>query len=115
MAAGWDTRPPMAILKWLLVLALVFYGGIGAVLYFAQRAMMYLPDTARTPPAAAGLPEAEEVMLATADGERVIAWHVPPRGNKPVVVYFHGNGAALSLRAGRFKDLIADGTGLVAL
>src|SRR5258708_36844401 len=115
MAAGWDTRPPMAILKWLLVLALVFYGGIGAVLYFAQRAMMYLPDTARTPPAAAGLPEAEEVMLATADGERVIAWHVPPRGNKTVVVYFHGYGASVSLSSGRFKDLHAYGPSYITL
>lgn len=105
----------MAILKWLVVLALVFYGGLGVVLYFAQRAMMYLPDTTRTPPAAAGLPEAAEVTLDTSDGERVIAWHVPPRGDRPVVVYFHGNGGALNLRAGRFKDLIADGTGLLAL
>lgn len=115
MSGRCDTPAAMATLKWLAVLALVGYGGIVALLYFAQRAMMYLPDTARTPPAAAGLPDAEEVTLATANGERLIAWHVPPRGDKPLVIYFHGNGGALSLRAGRFKDLIADGTGLLAL
>src|SRR5260370_11057633 len=76
---------------------------------------MYLPEKVRTPPAAAGLPEAEEVFLQTADGEKVIAWHVPPRGDKPLVLYFHGNGGALSWRADRFRALIADGTGLVAL
>ncbi len=105
----------MVTLKWLVVLALVGYGGICAVLYFAQRALMYLPDTTRTPPAAAGLPEAEEIVLDSADGERVVAWHVPARGDKPVVLYFHGNGGALSLRAERFKALTRDGTGLVAL
>src|SRR5262249_15138289 len=68
-----------------------------------------------TAPAAAGLPEAQEIVLDTADGERVIAWHVPPRGDKPVVLYFHGNGGSLRGRVDRFRDLTADGTGLVAL
>jgi fermentation-respiration switch protein FrsA (DUF1100 family) len=105
----------MAILKWLVLLVLVGYVGVAAVLYFAQRAMMYFPDTARTSPAAVGLPAAEEVILDTADGERVIAWHVPPRGDKPVVVYFHGNGASLAVRGARFNTLTRDGTGLLAL
>jgi fermentation-respiration switch protein FrsA (DUF1100 family) len=105
----------MAILKWLVLLVLVGYVGVAAVLYFAQRAMMYLPDTARTSPTAVGLPAAEEVILDTADGERLIAWHVPPRGDKPVVVYFHGNGASLAVRGARFNTLTRDGTGLLAL
>ncbi len=86
-----------------------------ALLYVAQRALQYFPERIRTAPAAAGLPEAEEVVLDTADGERVIAWHVPPRGDKPVVLYFHGNGGSLRGRVDRFRDLTADGTGLVAL
>jgi pimeloyl-ACP methyl ester carboxylesterase len=63
----------------------------------------------------AGLPEAQEVALDTKDGERVIAWHLPPRGGKPVVLYFPGNGGALRNRVARFHELIADGNGLVAL
>jgi len=63
----------------------------------------------------AGLPEAQEVALDTKDGERVIVWHVPPRGEKPVVLYFQGNGGALRNRADRFGALIADGNGLIAL
>lgn len=105
----------MAMLKSLLVMAAAGYLALVALLYVAQRGMMYFPATARTPPATAGLPQAEEVMLDTADGERVIAWHVPPRGDKPVILYFHGNGGALSYRADRFRALIADGTGLLAL
>ncbi len=58
---------------------------------------------------------AEEITLTTSDGERVVAWHVAPRGEKPVVLYFHGNGGALNLRAERFARIVADGTGLLAL
>ena len=102
------------MLKWALILA-VFYVGFVALLYAAQRAMQYFPDRSRVAPAAAGLPEAQEVALDTADGERVIAWHVPPRGERPVFLYFHGNGGSLRWRVDRFRALIADGSGLVAL
>jgi fermentation-respiration switch protein FrsA (DUF1100 family) len=105
----------MTTLKWILIFVLVGYGGFIALLYVAQRSLQYFPETFRTPPAAAGLPEAEEVVLNSADGARVIVWHVPARGEKPVVLYFHGNGAALRWRLERFRELTADGTGLVAL
>lgn len=106
----------MATLKWYLTFALTFYVGLVALLYFAQRTIQYFPERFRTAPAAAGLPEAEEVMLDTPDGERVIVWHVPPRsGDKPVFLYLHGNGASLRWRAERFRELTADGSGLVAL
>jgi uncharacterized protein len=105
----------MATLKWLLTFAAVFYFGLVALLYVMQRSIQYFPETFRTAPAAAGLPEAEEVMLDTADGERVIVWHVPPRGDKSVFLYFHGNGASLRWRLDRFRALTVDGSGLVAL
>jgi pimeloyl-ACP methyl ester carboxylesterase len=76
---------------------------------------MYFPERLHTPPAMAGLPEAQEVALNTKDGKRVIVWHVQPRGEKPVVLYFHGNGGALRNRVARFHALIADGNGLIAL
>src|SRR5687767_15079575 len=105
----------MSTLKWIVVWVAAGYLGIGALMYFAQRSLLYFPDRARTPPAAAGFPQAQEVTLDTADGERVIAWHVPPRGYKPMVLYFHGNGGALNLRVDRFQRLVAGGTGLLAL
>jgi fermentation-respiration switch protein FrsA (DUF1100 family) len=103
------------MLKWLLIFALVGYGGLLALLYVGQRALQYFPERSRTSPAAAGLPEAEEAVLDSADGERVIVWHIPPRGEKPVVLYFHGNGGSLAWRVERLRALTADGTGLVAL
>jgi fermentation-respiration switch protein FrsA (DUF1100 family) len=105
----------MTTLKWLLIVALAGYGVFVALFYVAQRKMQYFPESFRTTPAAAGLPEAEEIMLDTGDGERVIVWHLPPRGDRPVVLYLHGNGASLRWRVDRFRALTADGTGLVAL
>jgi uncharacterized protein len=105
----------MSALLWTAVIALCFYVALATAIYLAQRSLMYFPDTAHVLPAAAGLPEAEEVPLTAADGVRIAAWHVPPRDGKPVILYFHGNGGALHFRAPRFRRLIADGIGLVAL
>ena len=105
----------MALVKSLLVFLLVGYFGLVALLYVAQRSMMYFPERTRTAPAAAGLTAAEEIVLDTEDGERVIVWHIAPHGDGNVVLYFHGNGGALRYRVERFRALTADGTGLVAL
>ena len=105
----------MALVKWTLILLVAGYLGVAALLYVAQRGLMYFPDPARIAPAALGLPGTEDILLDTADGERVVAWHVPPRNERPVVLYLHGNGGALSHRAGRFRALTDDGTGLVAV
>jgi fermentation-respiration switch protein FrsA (DUF1100 family) len=104
----------MTVLKWLLIIVLG-YGCLLALMYVFQRKLMYFPDATRTPPAQAGMPQAEELRLTSSDGEKLIAWHVAPRGDRPVVLYFQGNGGALDLRVGRFQWLIADGTGLLAL
>jgi fermentation-respiration switch protein FrsA (DUF1100 family) len=104
----------MALLKWLIAGAAVC-GGFVALMYVAQRALMYHPETQRTPPAAAGLGEVQEIVLDTADGEKVIVWYAAPKRGLPLVLYFHGNAGALRSRAGRFRALTDDGYGLVAL
>jgi fermentation-respiration switch protein FrsA (DUF1100 family) len=104
----------MTLLKWLLVVV-VGYGALLALMTVFQRKLMYFPDAARHPPAEVGLPEAEEIKLVSSDGEKLIAWHVPPRAGKPVMLYFQGNAGALDLRVDRFRWIIADGTGLLAL
>ena len=105
----------MAVLKWLLVLAVAGYAGLLALMYVFQRAMMYFPDAARVAPAQAGLPRAAEVTFASSDGEKLLAWFVPPDAGKPLVIYFQGNAEGLAARVGRFTWLTADGTGLLAL
>lgn len=94
---------------------IVAYGGIVGVMYLAQRSLMYMPDNARVSPVAAGLPQAEELTLTTADNERLVAWHVAPRSDSPVILYFQGNGGALRHRADRFAELVQNGFGVVAV
>jgi fermentation-respiration switch protein FrsA (DUF1100 family) len=104
----------MTLLKWLIGVAAVF-GGFVALMYVAQRALMYHPEALRTLPAAAGLFDLQEFVLDTADGEKVIVWYAPPQRDLPLVLYFHGNAGALRYRADRFRALTGDGYGLVAL
>ena len=54
-------------------------------------------------------------MLTTADSERLVTWHVAPRSGRPVILYFQGNGGALSHRVDRFARLVQDGFGVVAV
>src|SRR5260370_20427585 len=106
----------MTVLKWLVVLVSIGYLGGLVVLFFAQRTVIFpIPQRARIAPDAAGVPEAEEHCLTTADGERIIVWHVPARRDHAVVIYFPGNGDFLAGLVSRFRDIASDGTGLVAL
>src|SRR5262249_29044762 len=106
----------MTALKWIVIVAALGYLGALAVLFFAQRSFVFpVPTTRRTAPSAAGFPQAEEHVLSTSDGERVIVWHVAPAPGRHVVIYFPGNGDTLAGSVGRFREITADGTGLVAL
>jgi hypothetical protein len=106
----------MTVLNWLVVIGAGGYLGGLALLFFAQRSLVFpIPETVRTAPEAAGLAEAEEHVLTTTDGEKVIVWHVPARSGHAAVIYFPGNGDFLAALAGHFRSISADGTGVVAL
>src|SRR5260370_21884545 len=105
----------MIVLKWLVILAIVGYLGGLAVVFFKQREFVFpIPQTLRTAPEAAGFPEAEEHVLNTADGEKVIIWHVPAQPGHAVGIYFPGTGDFLAGNVGRFRAIAAGRTGLVA-
>jgi fermentation-respiration switch protein FrsA (DUF1100 family) len=105
----------MPTLKWLLIAAVLGYGGLLALMYVFQRSLLYFPNPGRISPAAAGLPQASEVTFRSDDGETLLAWYVAPREGKKLVLYFQGNADGLNARAERFTWLTADGTGLLAL
>jgi hypothetical protein len=89
----------MELIPWLV--------GVYAVLcvaaYFGHRLFMYFPDPTRTSPAEAGLHGVEEVEIAGADGVTLVTWYAPAEGDKPTLLYFHGNGANALNRASRIK------------
>jgi fermentation-respiration switch protein FrsA (DUF1100 family) len=85
---------------------------IGLAGYLAQRKLMYFPDRARTQPAEVGLADVEERVLKTPDGEQVIVWHGKARPGQPTLLYFHGNGGSLRVRAERIRRFMAEGWGV---
>jgi uncharacterized protein len=105
----------MTILKWLLIIAATGYVGLVGLLYVMQRAMLYHPPANHMSRPEAFLAEASQVVLDTSDDERVIAWHIPPRGDRPVVIYFPGNGELIASRTARYRALVADGVGVIAV
>jgi fermentation-respiration switch protein FrsA (DUF1100 family) len=106
----------MAVLKWLLIVVSIGYVGGLAALFLLQRSVLFpIPQVFRVAPAAAGFAQAEEHVLTTTDGEKVIVWHVPAKPDHPVILYFHGNGDFLAGFFSRFREFIADGTGIVGL
>lgn len=97
--------------------ALAGYIAVLGLLYAYQRDLMYPRNPARVEIAGANLPGVEETVLTTSDGERLIAWVVPPREGKPVLLFFHGNAGNFGrgIRQARFRALTEDGTGLFAV
>lgn len=72
-----------------------------ALLWWAQRSLMYFPSSAAVPPAGQAIAGAEDVQLATRDGLRLGAWFVPGRGAppRPAVLIANGNAGNRSDRA----------------
>lgn len=98
-----------------IVGALFIAGGFVAT-YLIQRFVTF-----PRPPATAWNPGAlqanggEQRWLDVA-GERVEAWYLPPTaatGRAPLVIYAHGNGELIDMRAGDFATLRAAGVGVL--
>jgi fermentation-respiration switch protein FrsA (DUF1100 family) len=104
-----------AVMISLLAAFAVLYFVALAVLYLAQRKLLYFPNTVEVSPASAGLANAERRHLTTSDGETLLAWYIAPAAGKPLILYFHGNGGGLDLRAERFNALVRPGEGLLAV
>ena len=98
-------------IKLLLGLAAA-YVLLGVAGYFGQRKLMYFPDRARVQPAEVGLANVEERILKTPDGARVVAWYGKAQPGQPTLLYFHGNGGSLSIRAERIRRFMAEGWGV---
>ncbi len=107
MALRWGLR--------LLMLFVVGYCVALLVLVIWQRKMMYFPGPSRGTAEAFGLTGARTLRLPTPDGQHLDAWYKPAEGGHLVYLYFHGNGGTLADRAPLFREMVADGSGLLAI
>ena len=106
----------MDILKWLVLAAVGVYAVIVAAMYVGQRGLVFPRRPERTAPAPAGFPEAQEHILTTKDGERLVTWLRPPVGDtKPLFLMFLGNGDNLGIIAPRLREMTEDGSGILAV
>jgi hypothetical protein len=97
-------------------IGLVFIAGGFVATYLIQRFVTF-----PRPPATAWSPAAREAnggeqLWLDAAGDRVEAWYLPPlsaRGPSPLLIYAHGNGELIDMRAGDFATLRAAGMGVL--
>lgn len=104
-------RQLMELIPWLVTA----YVLICIAAYFGNRMYMYFPDPTRTSPTEAGLDGVEEIEIAGSGGVRLVAWYAPAKGDKPTILYFHGNAANAANRAPKIEAIREDGFGVFYL
>ena len=104
------------VFKALGVMSLVYLVGMGAAFMFQRRLMYFPPWTYRAPQEvlAVGAPAFEEIDVQTDDGTLRGWWHAP-ESDKPVVMFFHGNGSAVYSNHDIYADLAAEGYGVLGV
>jgi fermentation-respiration switch protein FrsA (DUF1100 family) len=104
-------------LRRLLTGAVIAYLAVLAILFFAQRSVLYVRSTERPMLNIAALePKREIVCLATPDGLHLRSWYFPAtRAGAPVVLYLHGNAGDIGNHIPWAKFLIDAGYGVLAL
>jgi uncharacterized protein len=95
-------------------ICVALYAAVVVALFVGQRKILFRCDAAEVDPATLGL-QAEVVRLKTEDGERLVAWSIPPKPGRPLILYFHGNAGGLDLRVERFRSIAKAGMGLLAI
>ena len=102
----------MGLIVKLAIGAALAVGFLALMVPRVERRLMYFPSTSYLSPVEAGLRGVQEKVLATADGERVMAWYAPAKPGQQTVLYFHGNAGALDSRAERIARYGAHGFGV---
>ena len=98
------------IFSFLFVYALVLL-----FVFFNQRHFFYYPVKNIASPAEAGVPEMQVIAVQPKGMRQSIqGWYVAPaRDDLPVLLYFHGNGGGIDIRAPRVSPLIKAGYGVL--
>lgn len=103
-----------AMIVTLLGVGAVVYAALVTLLYVGQRELLFLPDPTFHGAATLDLPGFRDVVIDTADGERLVALYRPADPGRASVLYFHGNGGSMPKLAPRLRALAAEGFGVLA-
>ena len=102
----------MHYLKLIISLIALAYGSVVLAAWAGQRHLVYAPDPRKGDPAAVGVKGLEERWLTGAGGVHVVAWYGRAVPGQPTLLYFHGHGGNLALRAERFRRFMGQGWGI---
>jgi len=102
----------MTIIETFFIASAIVFAGVLMAAHTLQRKMIYFPDRERVAPEAMGLMGVQEVELLRPGNVRLVAWYTPARTGKPTLLYFHGNGGNLAVRADRIAAYQAQGIGV---
>jgi fermentation-respiration switch protein FrsA (DUF1100 family) len=106
----------METVKWLLLGAVIIYALTVGVMYAQQRELVFPRRPEYHKPADVGFLEAQEHVLLTDDGEHIVTWLVPPADAKrPLFLMLLGNGDNLGALAPRLREMVEDGSGVLAV
>jgi fermentation-respiration switch protein FrsA (DUF1100 family) len=99
----------------ILILLLGVYLSFLLMLFTTQRKIVFRPDPTVADLGAAGLAEQmTEVAIKTTDGLTLASWWASPtRPDRRTIVYLHGNAGHRGSRAGRIRDYLAAGYGVL--
>lgn len=102
-------------LKDILIPLVLLYVLLHVFLFANQRHFMYSPDMNRTNPSAAGIPEMIAIAVQPADMQTSIeGWYIPAaHPDKPVILFFHGDGGGIAGRAAVAQRLVKHGYGVL--
>jgi hypothetical protein len=111
------TNTPRRIHRCALVAAAGAGGLLSAVTgaaYAFQRELLYDPGHDARRLTLKGEP-VQAVRLKTADHERLTGWHLPPVGDRPVMLFLNGRVGGLAIQAGRWRRIARQGVGFLAI
>lgn len=93
-----------------LLIYIAFVGGM----FMAQRDLMYFPSYQKPEIKGTGIIGIKEITVDTQDGLRLFGWYKEPVSvDKPVILWFHGNGSNVGWTSTRAMPFMKQGYGVL--
>ncbi len=99
----------------LICFGLVVYSLMVAAVYLLQRELVFAPSSDRASPERAGAGSFAEVVLKNSNGDHLYSWYKKADPDRPTMLFLHGNGGSIALRAGTLETMADDGYGVFAV
>ncbi len=100
-------------LSMIIVKLFFLYTIIIAFFYYSQRNMMYFPTKGEYNLSEFNLDDFEKFTVITNDNLEISGLYKPPLGDKPIIVFFHGNTGHAGYRENKIRAFVDKGYGVL--